>query len=381
MKSPTDISGRLARQWDDANTREYRLLQAEAWPLRITIGKPTAIQLTGHFQLVRQHVEQWRDVTVGDVEWEAIKYRGTAEAIELPLIWQLNSPSEWVEATADSRIQSEYQRLSKLVAGTDPIFHHLLVRRRHLPREREIDEVIRAGKLSHQLTSGCAKGLPLRALSLESNDSKFFERNRAIIVAMLDVRFDGVVSDVGLEAFLGALDERDHWLLISDLDGSLLPFAQQRVRDKELVGVPLPSRHILLVENEQCLHQLPEAKDTIAILGAGLNLEWLAAPWLAEKDIGYWGDIDTWGLSMLARARTLHHGVTPLLMTEEVYLRHCKKLAVPEPVPAGHKAPPGLTETETTLYNRLCRSEKGRLEQEFLPREEVVQSVLGWLNE
>ncbi len=39
------------------------------------------------------------------------------------------------------------------------------------------------------------------------------------------------------------------------------------------------------------------------MLGAGLNLGWLAAPWLQERTVAYWGDLDTWGLHMLAIAR------------------------------------------------------------------------------
>ncbi len=42
------------------------------------------------------------------------------------------------------------------------------------------------------------------------------------MTAMLDVRYEGEVSKLGLETFLNAHRDDDHWLLIFDLDGGLL---------------------------------------------------------------------------------------------------------------------------------------------------------------
>jgi hypothetical protein len=43
---------------------------------------------------------------------------------------------------------------------------------------------------------------------------------------------------------------------------------------------------------------------TIAVLGSGQDLQWLSSEYLADKKIAYWGDMDSWGMQMLARART-----------------------------------------------------------------------------
>ncbi len=75
--------------------------------------------------------------------------------------------------------------------------------------------------------------------------------------------------------FLGAVSERDHWLLLMPLQSGIMPFEQLRVRASELQHRPLPTGHILVVENEQCLYQLPSLPDCIAVLGTGLNLGWV----------------------------------------------------------------------------------------------------------
>jgi hypothetical protein len=257
------------------------------------------------------------------------------------------------------------------------MFHSRLVRSRSLWRGRSVAEIVQAACLALELNPCCAAGKPLRMISLAGIDTKFFERNRLLISALLDVRFDGEAGRVGLEAFLGAATESDDWLLVVDLDGHLLPFRKQRVSSLELKNAALPAERILLVENEQSLHQLPVVPETIAVLGTGFNLSWAASTWLHKKQIAYWGDIDTWGLHLLARARSALPHLAALMMTPEVFAAY-HDFAVPEPVTAGDAPPDGLNAPEQSLYERLLRDPKGRLEQEFLPVPFVHQAILDW---
>ena len=379
MKSPDELATRLARQWQNADLREQRLLKSESWPLRLPIGKPSGGAVRNRIDQVRQHLQRWRKQTVGQVLWQSARFQSTSEPIDIPTEWCLNTPSEWVRATGNNEIKREYQILSQLASALDPRYHSLILRRRSLVMDKPVSEVIRSGQLALQLSPGCAQGKPLRALSIAGIDSKFFERNRQLITQMLDILFEGQASETGLEAFLGAEDEGHHWLLVADLDSTLLSFSQMRVRASELQHTPLPSRRILLVENERCLHQLPAMPGTIAVLGSGLNLSWLQADWLSKKVVAYWGDIDTWGLTMLARARSYLPQLTPLLMNREVFLKIAPESAVEEPQTAQPSAPGGLSQREKKLYDLLLQSERGRLEQEFLPPDIVHDAMLDWL--
>jgi hypothetical protein len=105
----------------------------------------------------------------------------------------------------------------------------------------------------------------------------------------------------------------------------LLPFTQQRVRARELAATPIPASHILIVENERCLHQLQ-----------------------------------------------------PLLLDRELLDATCSTLAVNECRCAGEPPPEGLTAPERDFYQHLRKLEKGRIEQEFLPRERAVAALEGW---
>ena len=101
------------------------------------------------------------------------------------------------------------------------------------------------------------------------------------------------------------------------------------------------------------------------VLGAGLHLEWMQSGWLGGKAIGYWGDLDTWGLQMLGRARGYRERLVPLLRTADVFRAYCDECAVAEPRPAAEVAPEGLTEEERELYAFLRGAARGRLEQKF----------------
>ena len=396
MKSPQVLAAKLAQQWHSADWRERQLLGGgTAWPLTLPIGQPDTAVFLNDAAALRSHLQQWRAVEqdgLGHVQWQERRYRGSSDAIAVPTHWQLAKPSQCIAAIrhfkvlGHAQVHSDYARLSTLIAGVErPGFQRLLVRRLVQWRDVPVDAVMAAAHMALQLEPGCAQGKPLRALAVQGNDTKFFERHASLLTALLDERFDGEASRQGLVGFLGALPEDDHWLLIAPLAPGLLPFAQMRVRASELLTTPLPAHRILLVENERCLHQLPQPTaqplpSTIAVLGAGLNLGWLAAPWLQERTVAYWGDLDTWGLHMLAIARGHVPHLHALLMNAATFSAH-QHLAVAEPVHAPEPISGAQTPEEAALQAHLRAQARGRLEQEFLPTDTVHRAVRTWVND
>lgn len=377
MKSPAQLAAKLTRDWQRADVREARLLDPAAWPLQLSIPPPQHNQITGDLPSVRRHFDQWRCINVGEVIWQAIKYRSLAEPEPVPVRWILRKPSEWVEATRNHQVANEYARIGEVIDQLDGAFEAYFIRKRHWLKKSN-DDVVKAGRVSLQLSPGCLEGAPLRSLSGYGVDTKFVENHQALITDLLDLRFNGLPSEVGLIEFLNAADESDHWLLIADLDGELLPYSRIRLRDRDVQSQGLPASRILVVENERCLHLLPKLENTIAVLGAGLNLEWLSAPWLKQVAVAYWGDIDTWGMKMLGRAQQLCTGLVPLLMDAQTYQQH-KSFAVEEPNPS--ESVTGLDVQQQAFAKELRSSCRGRLEQEFLPKALVHSAVNRWLQQ
>ncbi|GEM_PF-6108065 len=61
---------------DNTKLRAERLLPPGNWPLCLPIGKPSAKIFPEQTQRVLQHVQLWRQVIVGRVEWEEVKLSG-----------------------------------------------------------------------------------------------------------------------------------------------------------------------------------------------------------------------------------------------------------------------------------------------------------------
>ncbi|QNK31981.1 hypothetical protein HF675_20805 [Serratia sp. JUb9] len=380
MNAPGDLRKKLTRQWYNAKVRSERLLFPHCWPLRLSIGSPTPKALAERPQRVQQHIQLWRQVDNGQVEWGAISYRASAAPIEMPLRWILNGPSDWVKAAADPNVSQEFRLLEEIIEHVDTVFHPLLIRQRSLWHYRDPQEVITAAKLALRLTPGCAKGRPLRLISGQGVDTKFIEKNTPLLTRLLDERFAGEVSEQGLTTFLDAYDENSHWVLITPLSAGLLPFKRSKITTAELATTPLPASRVLVVENEKCLHQLTELADTIAILGAGLDLQWLSAPSFDDKSIAYWGDMDSWGLLMLAKARQYRPTVSPLLMNRELFDHYAEHSAVYEPITAQETPPEGLLHEEAEFYRYLIAQQRGRLEQEFIPVDVVLSALRDWVD-
>jgi len=402
MKSPNQLAEKLASQWQRSDWREAHLLPGNgAWPLTLGIGAPSAQDFLNASGAVREHLQMWKAITdngPGTVQWAPRSYRGGAAPVAVPLHWTLHRPSDAIAAInrlagrEHAGICADHEALVTVLSQVDAGFHRLLLRRLSLWRHLPTAQAITATRVALHLAPGCAEGKPLRALAVAGNDSKFFERHDSLLKALLDERFDGEASRQGLTAFLDASPEGEHWVLVAPLADGLLPFRRQRVTTSELLTTDpfttylhttvRPARRVLLVENERSLHQLQQRStplpDTIAILGSGLNLAWLAALWLKSCDVAYWGDLDTWGLAMLATARRHLPQLHPLLMDRATFDAHAH-LAVSEPVPCDDSALDGLTAPEAALAQHLRGLAQGRLEQEFLPEWVVVDAVQAWM--
>ncbi|MCA9206185.1 MAG: hypothetical protein KDA59_24200 [Planctomycetales bacterium] len=378
MKSPADLQLRLRRQWNNADLRTSRLLgEGVELPIELSIGLPTPTDLLSRLEQVKQHVEQWRKVRIGEVVWTDRSYRSASESIRVPRCWRIHEPSQWSAACNDVEITNEFNRLTELFATCDPVFHEVIARRRSLTCNRAVEEVAQACRVAMNIQPGDADGRPLRLLSEFGTDTKFFERNRSLLLTLLDQRFDGEASRLGLESFLDAATEGEHWLLVHELERGLLPFPQLRVRGSDLFSRSLPGRHLLIIENENCHHLLPEVRGAVAVLGSGFNVGWTSAPWLVDRPVAYWGDIDTWGLRILSDVRRALPHVQSLLMDRGTFEHNIDK-AVAEPTPASLTPPEFLNSPETLLYLRLLESQRGRLEQEFIDARTVQQAILDW---
>ena len=84
-----------------------------------------------------------------------------------------------------------------------------------------------------------------------------------------------------------------------------------------------PWLRVVITENKISGLSFPPLADAMVIFGLGYGIQCLQeVKWLGEKEIWYWGDIDTHGFAMLSQLRGYFPHVRSLLMNRETLLAH-----------------------------------------------------------
>jgi len=276
-----------------------------------------------------------------------------------------------------------WESIFEPLRAVDPALYPCLIRNLASLETLSVTDSERLAATLVQLEPGLGRDNYLRALPLSGVDTKFVEQHLSFLTELADALHPGTVSVAGgLLAWLGCRDVPRDWLFVRPLcdDGckQLGGINLLQLSTATLLTTPLPCHSVLVAENVAAGYALPLLPGTIAVFGGGANVRWMQAAWLAKRRLGYWGDIDTWGLHYLAAARRAHAHVEPLLMDVATVQAHLPCLVdEKEPNPAIAE---NLTTAETQLYQDLLGRRFGGccLEQERLSAEYVRQALHRW---
>lgn len=344
-----------------------------------------------HFQCF---VDAWRDYPHAScIRWKTISYRNLAEQqVPASLIVDDVATLAKVLGEHEQRALQHWQaRISQVLAEPFArgaglqrgLFDLLIDYLEELERYTDLDMELLLS-LVPQLQPGMGNRGFLRALPVKNVDTKFIEQNYALIEQVANLLYAGeVLASGGLLAWLGCQANPKGWLWVRPLcersRQALGGIPLLQLATDTLLTFELPARQVLVVENVQSGLALPPLEDTVAVFGGGKNLSWLGASWLERKRVGYWGDIDSEGLCMLADARRKLPSIDALLMDEQTLARYQERM-VGEPLSVLTE-PTGLKAEELRLFRDLRggRFGKGRLEQERIAPESVKEVLMAWL--
>lgn len=233
-------------------------------------------------------------------------------------------------------------------------------------------------------------GIYLRQLDLPGIDTKFVERHKGVLSAVLDLVLPDTAIDreqTGASRFCeryGFLSKPElvrFRFLDKNLDNQFGEYLDVTLRADDFARLAPVAANAIITENEINFLSLPSIPRTIAIFGAGYGFSALAnAHWLHDMEIFYWGDLDTHGFAILNELRLHFPHTMSLLMDEETLLAH-RKLWVREAKPSTRTLE-RLTEEEARVYEGLRNNTWGenvRLEQERIGFE-TVEKALELLN-
>lgn len=367
--TPADVVNRLQRRW---NTGELltSFASGEEWvPLGIPLRSPTASDLATRFGEVQAWAAEWRRADHRTLRVDTKTAGGrTIGANEVP-------SRAWVDS---------YDRLwSLLRRGPDVRRFTDLLRATEVraPRLAEwmIAKPLEVLRLQHTwdkliatvlwIDNHANHDMYLRQVDVPGVDTKFIEKHRKILAALLDRqlpehRIDAVLPP---SSFAGRYRFRRkpayvrfRWL------GRHEGFSELTVRIDELAASSLKVSTVFVVENEITYLAFPPVDESMVVFGGGYALSQLESlTWLSDRELVYWGDIDTHGFAILDRLRHKFGHARSMLMDRATLLAH-EEQWVTEAAPVNpylELLHPG----EAALYADLVENTLGnavRLEQE-----------------
>lgn len=362
--TPADIVARVRRRWDDGALLRGYAEDEPFTPIEIALRGPTPSQIGDDVSAARDWVASLdtgrRDDRRYELRWREIGGRQIGRN-RLPTHAVV---SGYDQAWALLGTAAEVRRFGEILASArdhPPVREWIVAHpNRALRLAGEMPRLIAA---YDWLDSHRQSGRYLREISAPGVDTKFAERQRAVLAAMLGVpsSTSGFLSGLGLRAKPGLVRFRPHRAL-----GFAAALSEVAARAEELADLDLRPSKALIVENEISYLSVDVPVDGVVFWGKGFEVDAVGRlPWLADVEVGYWGDVDTHGFAILDRLRAWLPHARSVLMDRETLLAHRDRW-VAEDRPAT-SALTRLGAEEHALYVDLVGDVLGqrvRLEQE-----------------
>ena len=228
--------------------------------------------------------------------------------------------------------------------------------------------------------------LYIREIPLELH-TKFIEENKAIIRSLLDFLIEEHNNKEESQferRFCLKYDEPLIRLRILDeeiAEKYLSGLTDLSIPQTEFNILNIRCKRVFILENKTNFSNifnflsLPHMKNSIAIFGRGFGLGLLKdAKWLSNKQIIYWGDIDTQGFQILSQLR-LHFPHTQSLMMDFETFNEFKQFTVTG-IKTDINQLSNLTAEEFQLFKYVSNlNDKNRLEQERINQSFVLRKI------
>jgi hypothetical protein len=371
----------LRARWDSGDLLRARLTGRPIAPLILPVRGPTAREVADRFGDVQDWVGGWRMARLGPARLETAALGGRLIGVNhLPKRVVLDTEDEVWTALG---VAADVRRFDELVARTEaqlPAGLSWVAAKPQAALEHAADWSRLLAVVEWILHCGGAQ-VYLRQVDVPGVDTKFIEQHRGVLGALLTRtlpadRVDSTARTTDLAQRFG-LRSKPALVRFRSFDSADGPYGELAVRVEELARFPFAARSVVVVENEVTYLAFPQVLGAAVVLGNGYAVSQLAAlPWLTDRDVVYWGDLDTHGLRALDRVRRFVPTARSMLMDESTLLAHRPHWSR-EPVPVSEHLPL-LTHDEQAVYQALLRNEHGdqvRLEQERIRFSAVERAV------
>jgi hypothetical protein len=362
--TPSDLAARVRRRWDDGTLLRAHATNVPFEAIDMPLRGPRPSEIGDDLGAVRDWVALLdagrRDDRRYALTWQAIGGRHIGRN-ELPARAVVSS---FEQAWAMLGVRDTVRRFDDMLALVDgqPAVRAWVIAHPHRALELH-DDLPRLVAAYVWLDTHRDSGLYLREISAPGVDTKFAEKHRGVLAAMLAVpsTAPGFLSALGLRS-------KPEFVRLRPAPGLGLPapVTELALRVAELAAVDIRPRTAVVVENEITYLSVAVPDDGVVIWGKGFEVDRIGRlPWLAGVDVTYWGDIDTHGFAILDRLRAWLPQTRSVLMDRDTLVAHRDRWGGEDRPANSHLK--RLTPPELALYTDLVSDALGeriRLEQE-----------------
>lgn len=388
--SPADLRQQMEKYWQRGDILRARLGNEPLFPVTLRLRKPIARDLTERFAEVADWVRALREGAKDNkgfgytVHWRRHRHR-VQGANELPDAITVDTEDDalrWLGRRDDA---ARFSRLADRTLKTFPALRPWLVQRplralEHEPVWSDLLAVL-AWFQAHPRPA-----VYLRELDIPGIHTKFIETHRGLLGELLDAVLPAELIDIdatGVRGFnrrYGLRDKParvrfrvlDDDLAINGLTDLTVPVAQ-------LARLDPGADTVFITENDINGLAFPPFPNALVIFGLGYGIDVLGhLPWLADKKLHYWGDIDTHGFAILNRFRQFFPQARSLLMDRATLDAHRSVWGREDEGKRFNGVLNNLTEAERELYETLREDRLApglRLEQEHISQRWLLEAL------
>ena len=324
--TPEDIAAGVRRLWDSGRLLSARTQGVAMFPCELRLRQPSGADMGDKFDDVRRWIaaldggSRARKGYGYELVWREINHRQLGRN-SIPVAVSIPTEADALRLIGRTGDARRFDQLACMTLEAFPALRPWISSGplRLLEHGEAWERVI---AVLRWFSAHPRPGIYLRQLDIRGVDSKFIEARKGLFAELLDqVLPAGVVcADANgqrqFEARYGMLakpplirfrllDERHFIGGLSDLTVPVKQFAAMRS------GV----ERVFVTENEVNALAFPDVASGMVVFGGGYGIDRLShVTWIHDKEVLYWGDIDTHGFAILDRLRASVPHARSLLM-------------------------------------------------------------------
>jgi len=370
--------------------REWLQGDSSRFPWRIHLRVPAGKKLVEQLETLQIETERLKTCQENHPDFE-IEYTQISNRLlgrqRVPDVVTFTSRGDVLSFLRKDREWNRFTKMASTILQRFPILKAYFIRypAKVLEYENCWDTVL---NICRYRIENPAKSLYIRQISVPDVDTKFVETHKGLLKDL----FDRLLPEKSIHhEFVGLRNHGFEQRFGFQFDPSRI---RLRILDAKLsenfsgitdIEIPLTlliqlnfaARKIFITENKMNGLTFPNTESAVVLFGLGYGIQILKEiPWLTDKSLYYWGDIDTHGFNILSKLRSYFPAVQSFLMNETTLLSH-RNHWVNESTPTMEQSM-DLNEPELKLYQNLVDNFYGdavRLEQERIRYSDVVMAV------